>query len=193
MAESEFTRPDFLSPIDVEARIAATPEHSTIKGMMFKPLLKAVEEKTQQRLGRGHYAAFTDYPLREFMQVVVEAARTLHGDLPLGEALRRLGLPVYGNLKQSAAGTFLFALAGRDLMAAVRLVNRVYNMLTTASAEAEIVNDRHAVIHLRGSYAFPEYYQTGIYEGALEIFEQQGQVRMRQSAPGAIDFQILLT
>jgi uncharacterized protein (TIGR02265 family) len=192
MPELDFATPDFGRHIDVEARIAATPESATIKGLMFKPLLRAAQASGGAAPGQGHYAAFTDYPLREFMQVQVAAARAAHPELPLGEGLRRLGRPVYRELRESAAGTFLFALAGGDLMASVRLVNRVYNMLTTARADSTVVDERQALIHLRGTHAFPEVYQAGIYEGALEVFGRQGDVRVRQLGPGNLDIQLLL-
>jgi len=190
---TEFRRPDFSKPLDLEARLAGVPDDAQTKGIIFHSALKAVKAKTGASLGRGNYAAFSTYQVRELLEVLVEAVGVLYPELPPREGLRRFGQRIFVDLRDSTAGAFLFSVAGRDIFSAIKLVSRAFDLFSTAKAHAEALDDRNIVIELRQSWTFPESYQIGVFEGAMAWYEVEGEVLIRAHTICNVDLKLALT
>jgi uncharacterized protein (TIGR02265 family) len=188
----EFRLPDFSLPLDLEERLARVPDDACTKGLIFNSALRQVKAKTGQTLGRGSYSMFTTYPVRELLEVLVAAVELLHPGLPPREGLRRIGQQVFLDLRASTAGTFLFSVAGRDIFGAIKLVSRAFDLFSSASGRAEAIDDRNILVELRDSYTFPECYQVGIMEGAMDWFGAQGEVLLLRRSICDVDLKLAM-
>jgi uncharacterized protein (TIGR02265 family) len=165
---------------DVAARIEATPETAKVKGMYVDSFLRVLDQFGVPRPTTQRYIAFKDYPLRDFMRMLVEACPKLHPDYSLKEALRRQGRLVYPTLISSTVGKVVFAIAGRSWEAALPLASRGYEIsLNPGSATLEDVTPTSAVLALRDVYNFADSFQLGVMEGAMEVFHIDGTVVAR--------------
>jgi uncharacterized protein (TIGR02265 family) len=187
-----FSMPDWSASLDLEERLAAVPADAMNKGILFVGPVKAVKEKTGKKVGRGDYGLFTDYPVREMIEVVLESAHLLHPDLPPREGIRHIGQAVFPRLKESAPGRMLFALAGNNIFSAVRLVGRAHALGSCTRAQATVVDDHTIVVEIRNAWVFPENYQLGIYEGALPAYGRTGTVLVRRRSLCDVDLKLTL-
>jgi uncharacterized protein (TIGR02265 family) len=186
---SHFSPPNLRQPIAVEACILATPESATVKGMYIQRLAELV-----QRQGAGaakRYVAFKDYPMRELMRAVADAAALLHPSLPTREAICAVGRLVFPTLQSSIAGRVIFAFAGNNYQAALQRVALGYeHSQNPGSARLASLSAGEAVVELRSVWNFPDCYQVGVHEGALTWYEKNGSIELRTLSPCDVDLRI---
>jgi uncharacterized protein (TIGR02265 family) len=186
----DFRKPDFTLPLDLDDRLTQVPADARTKGIIFSSALKKVKAKSGASLGRGSYSTFTDYPVRELLEVLVEAVGILYPEVPPREGLRRLGQRVFTDLRESTAGTFLFSVAGRDIFGAIKLVSRAFDLFSSASGRAEAIDEHNILVELRDSWTFPEAYQVGVMEGAMQWFGAEGEVLVRPRSICDVDLKL---
>ncbi|MEM7604702.1 MAG: DUF2378 family protein, partial [Myxococcota bacterium] len=105
--------------------LAQAPSSATMKGVLFNDLAKLVGREQLGPSARPRYIAFKDYPLREWMEVLLYASREAFPRQPKREALHRLGLRAYEAFGASRIGKVMFAMAGRDLRALYGMAPRI--------------------------------------------------------------------
>jgi uncharacterized protein (TIGR02265 family) len=177
---ASFQLPDFEVPLDLETRLDEAPEDGRVKGMFFQSILEQVAAAGASYPTEQRYFGFKDYPLRDFLRILGEAAPLAHPGESPREALRRVGRQVYPTFVQSMVGKVLFGMVGDDFSAALSLAGKAYRISqTVGSAEVGENEAGRAIIHLRDVWAFPDAYQVGIYEGGLDVFGLEGEVRVR--------------
>ena len=98
-------------PIDVARYLRMCPSTAETQGTFFQHVRDAVEKQLgtvpaelMRDLPARHWLAFRRYPLREFMQLTVNAAALLHPALPTAEAIRRVGRIAYPSFAATMAG-----------------------------------------------------------------------------------------
>jgi uncharacterized protein (TIGR02265 family) len=128
-----------------------------------------VEVETPQR-----WLGFKDYPVRQYLEVLAQAAVRVHPQRPARETLRTLGRGVYGSFSQSLFGKVVLGGlgSGRDgARTGLRWVTHVYK-LTSNHAQATFTesSDRVTSIHLSSVWSFPDAYHVGIFEGVAQAF-----------------------
>lgn len=157
-------------------RINEAPEAGCVRGMFFSEIIRLVPNIPTSR--RARYLPFSMYPLREFMQLLVDGARTIAPNRNPEETLRDLGRTAYETFASSMVGISLLSGAGTSESARVlALVPRAYAMLLEpGSAEVVSVTDREAVVKLRDVWSFPESYNVGAWLGALSVLNVEGTV-----------------
>ena len=96
-----FVEPDWESPVDVEGYLVQVPAESKVKGLLFRTALREAEARAGQGPTDKTFRALADYPLTEFIQVLVGSAHLAHPDVSVAEGLRRLGHRVFPGLKES--------------------------------------------------------------------------------------------
>ncbi len=192
MVPTDFAEPDWNAPLDLEERLAHVPADAMNKGIVLMGPVHEVKEKTGKQIGRGEYGLFTDYPVKEMIEIILEAARLLHPDVPIREGIRRVGRGLFPRLRSSAAGRMLFALAGNNIFSAVRLVGRAHALGSCTRASASVVDEHTILVEVRNAWIFPESYQVGIYEGALPTYNKTGRVLVRTRSLSEIDLKLVL-
>jgi uncharacterized protein (TIGR02265 family) len=189
VAASEFEEVDLQSPLDVEARIAATPLTATVKGMFIEPLARSARQSGVACEPR--YLAFREYPLRDFMRLLASCASTRHPGLPLRQSFRQLGRDAFPTLTSSVAGRVIFTFAHGNARGALRLAPEGYkHSLSHCSVRTRLNTPEQAVLELRDVWNFPECYHVGVVEGACMAFGPQPKVRTRVLSPCSVDLLI---
>lgn len=187
----DFHPPDFRQPLDVTALLAATPGSATVKGMYPQRLVELMAQQGVVEREPRRYVTFKDYPMRELMQRVVDAARVLHPRLSLREGIRELGRLVFPTLQASIAGRVMFSFAGKSYESALKRVTQGYALSQNpGSAHLAALSPGEAIVELRGVWNFPDCYQIGVHEGALAWYERAGKIEVRVHSPCDVDLRI---
>jgi uncharacterized protein (TIGR02265 family) len=157
--------------------ILSTPEKATVKGMYIESFLRTFDQRNLARPSAQRYLTFKDYPLRDYMRMLLDACPVLYPGTSLREGLKRQGRLVYPTLLDSTVGRVIFAIAGRNWQMALPLASRGWEIrLKPGSAQLYDVTAHSAVLALRDIYNFADTYQVGIMEGAMETFLIEGTV-----------------
>jgi uncharacterized protein (TIGR02265 family) len=187
-----FALPDWQAPFDADALIARAPEAGVVKGLFFQDILDAaVSLRVTLPAPRQRYLPFIDYPMREYMGLLVSATRVIHPREPLRNGLRRLGRMAYPTLSATLLGRAIFGVAGRDYGTIVSLASRAYAVTIKPGVVtlAERAPTR-AVVTLRDLWTFPDTYHVGVFEGALIAVGLRGEVKVRVLSPCDVDFEV---
>lgn len=187
-----FRAPRFDTPLDLDAHLAAIPEGTTIKGMFASDVVKLVRDRTGKSPGREKFVAFKDYDFKEWVRLLVTGAEMIHPDVPIHEAIRRVGHLAYPTFFSSLAGRVLLSVVGKDPLKLIPLVPKIYAM-TASRGRAKVaeIEPGRALIELRDVWDFPESYNVGNFEGAMRAFEVEGKIELQTFS--ACDADILLT
>lgn len=156
-------------------RIAEAPEVGCVRGMFFAEIVRLVP--TVSTSVRARYLPFSMYPLREFMQLLVEGARTMAPSKNPEDALRELGQSAYATFASSMVGISLLSGAGDDATSVLTLLPRAYAMLFDPGTAEIVSHGKHeALVKLRDVWSFPESYNVGVWLGALDVLDVDGTV-----------------
>ena len=188
-ADERFRAPDFARPFDLSAYLANTPDDATCKGLFFQDVIKAVQSAGRaaaaQRLPQlsRRYVAFSDYSLREHMELTTQVAGILYPDVPTREGLRRLGWLVFPGFAESLVGKVIFTIFGEHLDRVYELGPRSFPVsLSRGRAETERVGERHWRITFREIYGFLDCYYVGVIEGPIRRLGKTADVRFHASS-----------
>jgi uncharacterized protein (TIGR02265 family) len=187
-----FVVPDWNAPLDTGAQIALTPESGVIKGLFFQDILDMCAAGQATLPGaRPRYLPFIDYPMREYMTLLVTAAGVLHPREPLRNGLRRLGRFAYPTLAGTLIGRAIFGIAGHDFGLILSLASRAYGV-SLKPGEVTLVERAagRGVLQLRELWNFPDTYQVGVIEGGLIAVGLRGKVLVRVLSPCDVDFEV---
>ncbi len=187
---AEFHPPDWRLPLALEARLAAVPADAQVKGLFFATARRVAQEHAGRAPGRESYSALINYPPQELVTVLAECAALAFPDLPPREGLRRLGHVVFPAVRENAAGTFLFSVAGNTLASAIRLIGRAYALFSTARATLVANEANRALVELRNAWTFPDSYHLGILEGAMRFYHANGEIRLANESYSGADLEL---
>jgi uncharacterized protein (TIGR02265 family) len=166
-----FVAPDWDAPLDADAFIRAVPASAVIKGMYSAAI--AVEAK-RRGLTLTHagekYVPFLDYPMRDHLNLLVEAARMFSPELSLRRSLRKLGRGAVGVLLSSTLGrAVLGGLTQPETTArAILGITRAYATALgkpTPQAELKETGETSCILRLSDFWLFLDSHQIGILEG----------------------------
>jgi uncharacterized protein (TIGR02265 family) len=166
-----FIAPDWDAPLDTDAYIRAVPAGAVIKGMY--PAAIAAEAK-RRGLKLPHagdkYVPFHDYPLRDHLHLLVEAARAFSPDRSTRSALRKIGRAAVGVFLNSTLGRA--ALGGLTQPEATRLaligITRAYTTSVgkpSPHVEVKETSDTSCIVKVSDFWIFLDSHQIGILEG----------------------------
>jgi uncharacterized protein (TIGR02265 family) len=176
----EFRLPDFEAPLDLEARIKDMPSTAIVKGMFFQSLDDAAYAACGKHVGRGKWLAFKDYPVREWIRVLHDAAALAEPNVPRREGIRRLGATGYPTFAESMVGRVLLNFASRDFGAVLRLAPRIYALTgNSGTLSIEPLGDRKVIVQLRGYWDWIDAWHLGVFEGGMKALGVVGTVRVR--------------
>jgi uncharacterized protein (TIGR02265 family) len=171
----ESIRPSLSHGIDVERYLKACPLEESTQGTFLQFIRDEVVRscgsappKLFQGLPRDRWLPFLKYPLKELMQLVVNAARILHPKQPLSEGLRRVGWFAYPSFAATMAGRVVLFAFGETVDDVIRSLPKAYSIcIPEAEAWVREHKDRHLHVELRGVHCFVDTYHRGVLEGAL--------------------------
>ncbi|MEN9577566.1 MAG: hypothetical protein RJA70_575 [Pseudomonadota bacterium] len=167
---SDFLTPDLSAEVDVQARILATPTDAIVKGMFFEYLARSARRFNVPCA--PSYTAFRDYPMRDYMDLLYRYGRSRYPRLPVREAIRRVGWEAFPSLMESIAGRVIFAIAGRDIQAALKVTPKAYaHSIRPGQVEVAYLGEHQCVLELRNVWNFPDFYQVGTLEGGCRTFQ----------------------
>lgn len=189
--EGAFVTPDFLAPLDLAAHRALVPTGLVTKGMFFQQVLEDAKKAGGDVGPKSRYLPFKDYPLEEWIEVLVACAERAHPRTPIREALRRMGGHSFKTFAESTIGKVLFSADARNVEDILALVPKAY-ALTTPSSKVELVSAEpgRGVLALREVWDFVDCYQIGVVEGGLRMLGKVPRIGIRKLGPAAADFEI---
>lgn len=187
-APKSFDEPDWQSPIDLAKTLASIPEARTISGMFLEPCVREARRFGKQLpSARERYVAFRFYPVREHVQLLVEACAMFYPSMPTRAALRKLGRAAPAALLTSTLGRATVGVAQgtlsiMDAMAKSYSVNLPGAEVTIMDAAAN-----HCVVRMRSVPYFVDSHHVGAFEGVLRYAGVEGEVRLRLISSGDAD------
>ncbi len=159
-------------PLDVQACIGAVPADATMSGLFLSAVVGAAG-LAGHRLAhaRAGYTGFRRYPLHEHCELLVEAARAIWPDVPIRQALRRLGRGAPRALVASVLGRVVLG-SVEGPTEVIRAMARSYPLHTTPGS-LEIVDAARGrvVVRLRDIHHFLDSHHVGVFEGVLRHAE----------------------
>ncbi|MEZ4286610.1 MAG: DUF2378 family protein [Polyangiales bacterium] len=166
----------FDADIDFAGAISRTPDDSMVKGMFVKEVLHAIESLAPEKLddlplARKRYLPFGDYPLKEYTQLLHDAAVLVYPNLPTGQAVRRLAHFAFPRFHSSRLGKIAVGIFGNDLNRIIPASVRGYKLCATrGEATAEKIDDHTWLIHGKGIPGMIDQYMVGLIEGLFLTF-----------------------
>jgi len=171
------------SPFESERRelqrcVEDTPKDATVKGMFIDSFLKTLDGARIPRPTDKRFVSFRDYPLTSFMDLMLSSTAAMYPSHAPREGLRLMGQLGYPTFASSTVGRVIFSLAGRSWEAALPLASRAYEVsLTPGRATLTNITPNTATLELREVWNFADTYQVGVFEGAMQTFNIEGQVK----------------
>lgn len=175
---------DLDDPFDPTGLLDSVPDGVTSRGMFFEYVLDAYTRAGKPKPRRS-YQGFRHYPVRDYLELMLQTAEDVAPEIPLARTLHDIGFVVYPNLAASMVGKAIFAVAGRDYLKVVRLAAKAYEM-ATSRGDVQLHESREGFVHaeLRGVYDYLPY-TVGIWSGGMEVCSvRPTQIEVAQPEPG---------
>jgi uncharacterized protein (TIGR02265 family) len=176
----QFTDPPWDAPLDAAREIESIPSAALIRGMFIIPVIEEAKRAGASLAKRERYVPFQFYPLREHAQLMVEASSVVFPQLPLRQALRRLG--------RGAPRAFVASTLGRVVLQSAQGVIDVVTALAKGyelnmkPGRAYVDQPRPRVLDvtMEQIYFFVDSHHVGAFEGALHFAGTPGKVRVHR-------------
>jgi uncharacterized protein (TIGR02265 family) len=185
-----FVDPPWGAPVDVPRILRQIPETGQVAGVFLQPLADGARRcNVTLPSARERYRHFAFYPMREHVQLMVEAAPVLFPNRPLRSVLCKLGRLAPRSLLESTIGKVMLGSAG-DVEMVLGAMVKTYPLHIKPS-QVELVECRpgSAVVRLSEIHYFLDSHHVGCFEGALRFAGmKQGKVRIRSYSSTAADF-----
>lgn len=185
-----FRFPDWDDDLDAEARIRQLPETAMTRGLYFRSLYGLAEKRNTPIESPVDYSAVKMYPTTEYMRLVVQVCETAWGGVNLRRAIREIGRTIYPTFADSFAGKALMTMAGSNFGTAMKLAGKAYDITARPiKVSTEFPEDGVCIVHMKNTWAFPDAFHVGVWEGALTAFGQgAGTVQVDLVGESSADF-----
>lgn len=186
-----FMAPDWNAPFDAKAELAAVPADGRVRGMFFGFLHDALHKAGLPDAKAPRPGAFEWAPMRDYVQLLIDAAPRLHPGLSPREQLRRVGWTLFDDFERTMVGKAIFAVAGRDFARVVMLASKAYSVsYEPCMLNGHLQTGNMAIIELDPVYVLPDSYQVGAWEGAARFAGRSPTIRVDRKGPGRATFEI---
>jgi uncharacterized protein (TIGR02265 family) len=163
--------------LDVEAFLDGIPEAACSKGNFINTMAGYVERRRPSALEEfrllhpERFSIFRDVPMRVLLPSLVSAARLAHPELPLAEAVRRIGRAGYED-------TLRASLLARTLLAAVGIERvlkngaRAFELFEKNGTRMSCtqIGERRYRFDYERAYVWLDAYHVGLLEGLASAF-----------------------
>src|SRR5579883_715475 len=172
-------------------RIKQTPATHTVKGMYVGGLVQALQSEGVKYIPKDRIQSFKDYPLNEYMELLLDAAVTLYPKDTVQDALHRLGELAIPTFASSIIGRVIMGTVGRSWELALKCVSRGYEVgLKPGKAIVAELKADTALVQLREVWNFGESYQVGVISGLLHWCNLSGKITAHVISPCDVDLRI---
>jgi len=170
--------------------IEQTPKDHTVKGMYVAGIHDTL--KTHHvTYNLTTVQAFKDYPLREYMELLLDSALTLYPRQTPSDGLRALGRLAIPTFARSIVGGVLMGTVGRSWELALKCVAKGYEVsLRPGKCLVTAMSPGRAVLQLRSVWNFGTSYQVGVIEGLMEWCQISGLVSPTALSPCNVDLKL---
>jgi uncharacterized protein (TIGR02265 family) len=188
LAAGRFVEPSWRAPLDVELELRSVPNDAKISGMFIAPLVVELKRSDPDGLTpRARYVPFNFYPLREHVQLLIEASQRVYADRPLRLGLRTLG--------RGAPSAFVASTLGKVVLGSTQGVHdRVAAIakgyeLNMRPGRATIVENtpNRIVVRLEDVHYFLDSHHVGVFEGIMKQSGVSGRVLFAAGLRGSAD------
>jgi uncharacterized protein (TIGR02265 family) len=177
---SGFFPADDAAPFDPQPHLLGVPADHGVRGLFFNSLLDEAKAQSAAISPARNYVDFKHYPVREWLELLLEAAGRCHPGLSLRGAVRRMGRLAYPTFAASMVGRVMFGILGNDIARVMKVASKGYDCSLTHARVVIVAADDHSVrARFEHSYAFIDAYQVGVFEGAFAACKRQGEVFVR--------------
>jgi uncharacterized protein (TIGR02265 family) len=193
---TDLVAPPWDAPLDTDSYIRAIPEAALIKGM-YPGAIAAEGKRRGVKLPHAadKYLPFYEYPLRDHMSLVCEAASAFFPELGKRQALRKLGRAAVNAFTQTTFGkAVLGGLTQPQTVArALSTLVRAYGTsLSRPTPHVEVAanGDGACYLRLRDAWLLLDSHQVGIIEGYCRVCGVRAEVRVAVESPSSADFHV---
>lgn len=172
------------------AQVDQTPKTHIVKGMYVGGILDTLKMH-QVTPPMSGVQAFKDYPLRDYMELLLDAAVTLYPRQSPSSGLRELGKLAIPTFANSIVGGVLMGTVGRSWEFALKCVARGYEVsLRPGKCIVVVSGPGRATVQLRSVFNFGMSYQVGVVEGLMQWCYVTGRVTPTQLSVGNVDLAV---
>jgi len=189
LRNGRFVEPSWRALVDAAAALRMVPDSATIAGVFIENLCEAARRKgTPLPSAQARYTGFRFYPLREHVQLLLEASAVLFPGLPLRTALRRLGRAAPESMLQSTIGKVVLGSA-KDVPEIIAALVSTYPVHIKPSRATIVEQGKNRmIVRLEQVHFFLDSHHVGVFEGALHHAGVRGSVRISVDSTTAADF-----
>lgn len=190
-----------LGDVDAEQRFDRFPSSYLMKGMFFNRMLalggarvyRDVEPQLVKRPQLGRYLPFADYPQVDFSRLAHRVAITRFPRVDVVEAMRRLARDDITTFAESAVGSVMLALVGRDVVTALLKLPEMYRAsLKGGEVSARRVASNVLELEYRDFYGWLDCYPIGHIEGLVFHCERSCEIEMETRSETEAVLRVLL-
>ena len=166
---------------DIERVLNECPDTAKVRGMFLDDLQKLMRAVAPNHPAlKTRYNSFFDYPMREFLQLVVEAAATLYPEARRNEGIRRLGLRAFPEFAATHIGRVVFLPLGNNPARVFAAASKAYNLTLKPSHIKILDKGNDFILNELKLKTFMYSYNLGVWQGAFESINVEGQVFTRR-------------
>jgi uncharacterized protein (TIGR02265 family) len=172
-----FVEPPWRAPLDAELELRSVPADAKISGMFIAPLLLELKRTDPEgALPRARYVPFNFYPLREHVQLLLDASERVYPERSLRIALRTLGRGAPSAFTASTLGKVVLG-STQGVYDRIAAISKGYelNMRPGSATIIESVPNR-IVVRLDNVHYFLDSHHVGVFEGTMKQLGVQGRV-----------------
>jgi uncharacterized protein (TIGR02265 family) len=182
-----FRAPQFETDhFDLDEHVAHARAGAMIRGVFFRDLIAradAVRAREElfalARISARPYLPLGEYPLADWVRLVLAGARVLHRGVRWAEGLRRMGHAALPAFMTTKTGTMIFELLAPDLEAVLLQAPKIYAIITSAGpVSVERLAPRHVQLFYEGFPGMIEHHQVGVVEGVLRYMKQPARIQV---------------
>lgn len=191
-----------LGHVDAEERFERFPSSHLMKGMFFNRMVALggarayadVEGRLVKRPQLGRYLPFSDYPQVDFSRLAHHVAITKFPRLDVVESMRRLARHDIQTFAESAVGSVMLALVGRDPITALLKLPEMYRAsLKGGAVTARLLAPGVVELAYRDFYGWLDCYPIGHIEGLVTHCGQRSEIEVEASSEIDATFRVTVT
>lgn len=183
--------------LDAEEFIASAEPSHRVKGLMFGRFQSALDDEWPELCAelldppRRSYLPFRDYPLADYLRLLIRVARRHYPRTPLIESCRLVARSDFDAFAASNLGRVTMALVS-DPMRALRTSPRIFRQVATGEWTIEAAPLERGVRIEIVNQGLPWSVPLGTFEGLVQHYDANSRIEVTQVAPKHFRYDVFL-